>query len=126
MGMGYGACYADVIKAEDVWKLCPKEYEAFLDAVAKSDMSLDEFAIDHCVLIDIDPEVIDCWNALYKKFEEVTGLELDIYYHNSEDNGDRYDDVDGVFFAVEGMYELSEAGKKMKDKVQRQLYVTYG
>ena len=48
------------------------------------------------------------------------------FYDHSEDDGDRYDEVSGVYWSVDGMYELSEAGKKMKEYVSRKSFVMFG
>jgi len=52
-------------------------------------------------------------------------LDLSIGYHDPDD-GDRYDEVDGVFWAFDGLYQLSPAGKKFGTEVQRKFFVTFG
>lgn len=81
--------------------------------------------------------IIDAWTALVAKFAEVTrdeyanggtspGLTLGIAHHNSEDEGSGYDEVNGIFWWVDGMYELTPAGVKCRDFVERKHYVQYG
>ena len=111
MGMGYGANYADIISAEDVEKICPDEWKAFIAALETEEETVDSFAME--AMCDERPE---------KK----TQLEIGIGYHNSDDEGSRYDDVDGAYWWVSGMYELTEAGKKMEDIVRRHFWVTFG
>lgn len=59
---------------------------------------------------------------------DCSSLELGIGYHNSEDHGSRYDQVDGVYFAVAGLYQLTPAGHEWVGKLQieRAFYVSHG
>jgi hypothetical protein len=56
-------------------------------------------------------------------------LTLHPCYHG-EDDGDRYDEVEGGYWHVGGMYEISPAGKKLrtfgKDLAERKFFVTHG
>ena len=66
-------------------------------------------------------EISAAFEALQAAFAKATAvgtshLDLAIGYHG-EDDGDRYDDVRGVFWAVDGMQQLSPAGEKFKDIV---------
>lgn len=70
------------------------------------------------------------WETLRKDFKTLTtvdgeGLDLLVVYHGEED-GDRYDNVQGAFFCVEGVYQLSPAGRKFKDQIERVHYVNFG
>jgi len=124
MGMGYGANYADVISDTDLATIVGEELTAFLNALDAADLSESDFIYNEYSDAE-NPEVVDTYNRLITTFEEKTGLGLYFDYH-SEENGDRYDDVQGAFWAVDGMYELSEAGKKLENKVHRCSYVTFG
>ena len=53
-------------------------------------------------------------------------LDLFIGYHSAQDEGDRYDEVDGAFWAVAGLYQLSPAGQKLGNKMERRSFVTFG
>lgn len=55
-------------------------------------------------------------------------LSLDMCYHDSDANGDRYDEVRGAYFTVEGMYVPSEAGKALLEAgiVERKTFVSLG
>lgn len=81
--------------------------------------------------------IIVAWQTLVDKFAEVTrdpyafggctsGLTLLIGYHDSKNSGGGYDGVDGVFFEVEGMYELTPAGRKCQKFVSRKQFVQWG
>jgi len=141
MGMGFAAAYADVFPTDKVEELCPDEYAGLLRAAAENlDGELDEdtsaedtlrFAVTEYLQFEGGetdaPEAIQqAWRALCAKFEAVTGLTLAVGYHDSEDAGSRYDEVGGLYFAVDGMYQLSPAGERWRDVVQRKQFVTFG
>ena len=54
------------------------------------------------------------------------GLILGINYHDKEGDGDQYDEVDGVFFTVDGVYGLTPAGKKFNESIDRRYYTQFG
>jgi hypothetical protein len=136
--MGFAASYADVIEWSDVVKLCPKES---LDILKK----LDEYNIDisdFCGLVHesepivpelVNPdinvnELIKLLEALEEGFKLATKvgdsyLTLHVGWHCKESNGDRYDEVDGGFFHVNGVHTYSLAGKQLKDHIERKFYV---
>jgi hypothetical protein len=151
MSTSPGGAYADVIAQEKVKELCPEEFEAFLVALRESEVVSDEMSPedgdldriqyvtqqylmfdDHC-----PPEIDAAWQALVTRFAEVTrdeaafggstpGLKLFIGYHDSESSGGAYDGVDGVYWVVDGMYELSSAGRKCQEFVERKHFVQWG
>ena len=73
------------------------------------------------------------WHKLYTAFKEATGIELLVDYHNKNDEGDRYDEVDGMFFCVcvSELYQPTENYKKLMEKfgknvIDRKFYVSFG
>lgn len=128
MGSGYGANYADVVTEDfinDILKesgeptLLQLFYDAFPEGLSESNIT---FCRDEWSELQISR-----YETLIDVFNDLTdGLELSIGYHNSSQYGDRYDDVDGIFWSVEGVYQYTEAGERYKDKISRSLYVTYG
>ena len=139
MGMGYGANYADVISKEDIIKVCGNPAKEFFDYL-KEDGAFDAFALavdrDCAEYADglLDEKEFYETFALLKDMcscfaKETNGLTIGLYYHDSKDDGDRYDDVSGGFFHVEGMYQLTPEGKALNNKeiyVVRSFYVTFG
>ena len=134
MGMGNYPDYADVIEQDFVKEVCPKELKTFLGVIKKHDLSLEQFADcakngdvegELCMDLaeDVVKEILDAYDDLCKWFLVRTELELDINYHDKEDRGD---DVDGAFWCVDGVYILSSAGKKYKDKIERRGWTVYG
>ena len=131
MGMGYAACSIDVISSDGLSKLCKDTYKAFIDALGAINEDIDAFAQrERFDDFDDDQEhwqlVIDAWDSVCKSFHASTGLDLYIGYHDSDNDGCRYDDVDGHFFSVDGMYELTEAGARIHKYVTRSHFVQFG
>ena len=126
MGMGCAGAYADVIEETNVKKFCPKEYNDFMDAVGNDYDEFGRNAECNDLKRNHSKEQIAAYEKLQVAFEKKTGLDLNVAYHNSEDEGDRYDDVDGIYWYVNGMYELTPAGKKMEKYVERKNFVQFG
>lgn len=141
MGIGYGAAYADVIDEKHVRKLCPKEYHELEEIIEEGGISLEDVAAffvqdrelcfpaieDDKKAVKLQDRLIAVWKRLQAKFRKKSGgLELDIGFHDSNNEGDRYDDVNGPFFCVGGMYKYSKAGLRFKKKVERKFFVCFG
>jgi len=128
MGMGYAAAYADVIEDKYIKQFCPKEFEAFTGIVDGCELDLDEFArnAEYNFLDGYDKDLVKAYENLCEAFKKETGLEIGLAYHDSGDEGDRYDDIDGIYWWVNGMYELTKAGKKMEKFVERKTFVQFG
>jgi hypothetical protein len=128
MGMGYAAAYADVVTEETIKKFCPKEFENLSNAIDDADDTWDNVAQSLEIGDDdeVSGNVVIYFRKLQKAFEKKTGLSLCIGYHSADDDGDRYDDIDGIYWSVDGMYQLTPAGKKMKKYVERKTFVQFG
>lgn len=138
MGMGYGANYADVVDEAFVKETCPDELQKFREAFEtyQNDPDLSESAsylisevLDTPESPKTDSPTLPMWetyHVLIEKFAQLTGLYLALCYHDSDSEGDRYDDVNGEFWSVGGVYTITPAGEKFKDKISRVHYVTFG
>jgi hypothetical protein len=125
MGMGCVAAYADVITEDDVKEFCPNEFQSFVKTIEDENKDIDEVARG-AEYEDIDNEkVVEAYNKLLEAFQNKTGLTLGLAYH-SVDDGDIYDEIDGRYWYVNGMYQLTPAGEKMRDYVERKNFVQYG
>jgi hypothetical protein len=123
MGMGYGANFAEVIADGDLEDIVGGDLLAkFNFALEAAKVSYAEFADEGAGSVDVTA----AYEAIREKFGKETGLGLFIGYHDSVAYGSRYDEVDGYYWAVTGMYELSPEGQKMIDVVQRRFFVTFG
>lgn len=145
MSMGYGANYADVIKPETLGSvICDKklvngfvkkfngyelgEYESTYELVealnGDASMYLDT---DRAAFKKLEAD----WKKISSKFKEVTGLEIFVEYHDSENEGSCYDDVDGMYFCVGGLWQPTKKFREFKKKfgdeaITRAFYVTFG
>jgi hypothetical protein len=106
---------------------CPQEYENFMQAMNNNDMDLDEFAHTwrNYTSKDENSEHFLTYQSLCDAFNHKTGLELYLDYHDPDD-GDMYDEVNGVMWCVDGVYQLTEAGKKHHKQIQRKGWVSFG
>ena len=129
MGMGYGAAIADTIEQDFVKEVCSKEFDALLEALDKNpDITLEDFArsIVEEEENDSTKGIHRAYKDLIAEFEKKTGLFLFIGYHDSENDGDRYDEVDGVYWNVENVYQYTPSGEKYKEKITRHFFVQFG
>ena len=128
MGMGYSACRTELVTEDFVGEIAPDELENLKSALADEELDLSDFARD--TQMDDAPDYGDAihiaYDELVTKFNAETGLTLELDYHNSEDDGSRYDEVDGMFWTVGGVYTETPAGIKYRDKIHRVGYVQYG
>jgi len=127
MSMGSSACFAEVIELKTVKKFCPDQLKNFLDDVEDSGSDLSEVARNLDLDFDeVAPHVVISFKQLQKEFEDKTGLQLYIGYHDKENEGDKYDEVDGVVWSVCGVYELTPSGKKMIKYISRKFWTHFG
>ena len=128
MSMENYANVAETVEQDFVEKTCPKEFNAFIDALDKEDgVTLENFA-DRADTDDNEKDTVffKKYKALQKAFKEKLGLDLYISYHDRQEDGDG--DIDGVFWYLDfdDVYEMTPAAKKIADKITRQSYVTFG
>jgi len=126
MGMGYGANYADIIDNGVIAKTCPEELKALDKAIENAEYDFECFAQEAQYGDFPDDMVEKAFDILTTAFQKKTGLGLNIGFHDQHDEGDRYDQVNGAFWSVDGVYELTEAGKKYEKYINRQMYVSFG
>ena len=126
MGMGHAANYADCVELEFLLDTCPQEYQNLEMVMDEYDYSWDQIGQEaHHEQFEVD-EIKEAYEELQQAFYVATGLKVYAHYHNHEDEGDRYDEVNGLYFHVEGVYQLSPAGERNKDKIERKFFVTFG
>lgn len=145
MGMGYGANYAQTVSDEFVKEICPEEHKAFFELIEKYKLPVEHIARnwnfvdfnDLCEYFDENlsdgevNEAVEKLNTasadLESVFKERTGgLLLGMDEHDSSEEGDRYDDVDGWFWTVDGVYQRTPAGEKFKDQISEVGFVRFG
>jgi len=148
MGMGYGGGFAVVIDEKDVAKTTRKEFQAYQNAAkvfTDTDGDLGNFARDVDfgqpgdsvdagipAQVEAHKKLLAAYDALQKAFKRKTGITLYVGYHNADEEGDRYDEVDGLFWALEfsDCYPASKEFKKLrkgcKEECEIKHYVTLG
>lgn len=124
----------DVVQTDFIKKTCPKEYKEFLAVRARikleKDLQIKEKPTpwtpteEHITFLDVsnNQDMKTAYFKLRNVFQEKTGLELFIDWHDSKEYGSSQDDVDGEFWFVTGARILSPAGEKYKDKIQITLF----
>jgi len=165
MGMGYGAGYADVVEESFIKKHSPSEFKAFMAAIERAHISLDEAAkaieyddqdllcesiqnvwegrslltrehqfyresnekeIKEFFLKGLIKEIDKAWTSLRRSFNRKTGLSLDMGFHDKDNEGDRYDDINGYYFCVGNVWIRTRPGQKYARNISRKMFVTYG
>ena len=134
--MGSYACYEDIVEESFIKEQSPEQFQKFLDALEKAGMSLETFAQITSRGVDFENEVgenvedeqdavdiLNTWSALCIIFVSKTDLGLGIGYKEKEDRGD---EVDGVYWSVDGVYELTKAGRKWESKICRKFWTNWG
>ena len=131
MASGMCPCWADVVQKKLLEQICPDELKRFTDALLEADISEWEFHLswrsgENVRLEQINEEDAEsrknvphrALQALINAFQTKTGgLELDICFHDPE-NGDRYDEVSGLFFTISGAYQYAPAGERFKQFIE--------
>ena len=127
MGMGYAAAQVEEVKEELIKQVAGKEYDELIKAIeAEDDMTIGDFAQEARYEEYFTETLENLYNKLVKKFNKETGLELYIGYHDAEAEGSRYDDIDGVYWCVGGVYQLTPAGKKYEKFIETKNFVNFG
>lgn len=130
MSSGYSANVVDTVEQKTVQEICPKEFQSLLDTIDKhTDLTLEQVAREvACLEDDGWPLVAVALNVLLDEFAVRTGLDLNLGYHDSRNDGDRYDDIDGIFWYLDfhSVWQKTKEAKKLGDKIHRQFYVTFG
>jgi len=138
MASGMCACWADVVQEELLQQLCPEEFKRFTNTLLEMEVSQGEFFHDwrsgedskaagkNILAADQIEEPFQSLLVLMEAFKlKSGGLELDICFHDPE-NGDRYDEVAGLFYIVSGVFQYTPSGDKYKQFIERKGWVEYG
>jgi hypothetical protein len=147
MSSGYAAYYADVIEEDCLANLCPEAWQEFQNILGKYGVLIEDFAQVCASAYGYDDlelaeewvghekeacqQIENAWKSLQQAFAQTTTvgtshLDLDIGYHDSENQGGGYDDIDGMYFIAEGVYDFTPAGSRFKDHIRRKYFVVFG
>ena len=131
MGMGFAGGTVTTIDEEVVAKKCKKQLAEFRALVEKHTPIMVRSAIeDDGIAYDVLDEVematiVAAHDKLVDAFEKKTNLRISYFYHDSSEEGDRYDDV-GEAWYVDNAYQLTEAAKPYAKHIKQQNFVQWG
>ena len=145
MGIDYAGCWADVMEWTDIAEIVPREAAALERNLKAAGMDIDQFcraeAQEEWEYLELEvkgkrtiaeaiAQIKDAWSRLSAAFAQATavdgaGLTVEPGYHDPE-QGERGDEVVDGFFHVEGVYQLTPAGKRFANKIERLTFVEFG
>lgn len=120
MSFSYYANHADVVDQDFVKKTCPKEYAALMATFTV------EHPLEELAQYDGEDSTAESKAALQKlidAFHKKTKLYLYLVYNQAEQAGD---ELDGVGWAVGGVYRRTPAGNKYSKRIKRLFWTTCG
>ena len=131
MSVDYYADRYDVMKWDDIKTIVPEEAAALEQHLQAAGMDVDEFCrswiydgwdIDAGDCEEVVERIKEVWGKLDAAFTAATtvddsGLALEPEYHDPA-----YEDA-VAFFAVEGVHQLTSAGAKYEDKIERREFI---
>lgn len=133
MGMGYGANFAHIVEDQDLQNICTETYQALMTALQENNQTLEELAeaIEYDEFNDqtFNQSIISAKVRLFHDFRQKTNLEINLGYHDQDEQGDRYDDIDGHYWymdAVDFTPDAKSAMKKYNFQIKTVTYVTFG
>lgn len=140
MGMGYAGCRVDVLSEDYLESLFGERWKLFKEKAKNVDgynwwhsvtySCMEDFVFD----VEDEQETIKKLEQLNKEFAEFKaeferlheGLSIAANYHNSCEEGSRYDDVNGGFVELTGVWKVSEAAQKIKSHWDTSFFVQFG
>jgi hypothetical protein len=143
MGMGYAGSFALTIQDKSVKNTVGtvlfNKYQKAIDKspLEESIIINDCFDINEHELSDSDVKLVNnaikAFTAVIKKFYDTTGIHITRCYHNADDDGDRYDDINGMYWELDfsSVYTLTTKAKKFQktlknDRISFSHFVTFG
>lgn len=148
MGMGFAANHVVTISDENLQRLCPVEYAAFMEifenpyitrqmvywflelGIPLKDSYCGEEEINGTMWDALETTVQTLWDSLCNAFWERTKVGdsvLSLYYgYHDSDEGDRHDDVQGQYWGVENVRIYTPAAEAIKDVLEDAFFVTFG
>ena len=139
--MGYGGYFAVVVEEADIERLSLTSYRLFKITMNKLEDELSEYdffyilgmgdVTGHYHISDTKiNNLVKSWDNFQDEFKAKTGIDIMLNYHNSEEDGDRYDEVEGLFFELDfrQVYQLSTEAKELMKSVPFDIrtYIHYG
>jgi hypothetical protein len=108
MGYGYGANSAYVVDIDKLKELNLPSFEEFHNSIDREIVQ----NIGFFYVEELEQDILKLWEQLQQEFQNATGLKLYVGYHDSDAEGSKYDDVDGIFYYAENVTSPTLAGAK--------------
>lgn len=141
MAMGYSGSSAIVIGDLELKEMGITSHRLLTEMIEKLADDLSDYDIfdvleingpgyyDHVDKADME-KLISIYDSFTEEFEALTGIGVCLGYHDSESDGGRYDEVDGLFYELnfDDIYEMKPAAKKLRGKIDfnDKYFVLYG
>ena len=139
MSSGYAANCAWTMSWENIKEIVPKEAKELEELISPHNISIDDIcrAYTYEMFEDLCEEYEgDCDDftdaikiivrSLTKEFKKITHLDITLSYHDRENEGDIYDDIEGGYFVIDGVEELTLSGEKYQEILQKSFWVGFG
>lgn len=139
MGMGSAAASALVVERDDLKELKLESFKTFEAHLIEANVDFDDVAIVRSGFREVDlneddQEELDVALELFEKFVKEFrikyGLNIELDYHDQEDEGDRYDDLDGAFFCLDfhEVYTLTPQASVLNSiaPIERKAFTVWG
>ena len=149
MSMGNSACFSEVIEPKKIRRILGnledgRKLTSFIRLFNKLEEDegascLIEFLTDGNDNAVSDPDSKDLvklrslWEEITGKVKDKTGLDLNVDFHDSDGEGDNYDEVDGLYFEFfhSQLYQPTPELKSLQklygdDVVNRCFYTVFG
>ena len=127
MPMGHGANYADTVDSSFFMQHCLDEWHALDDLRRECNLDWQEL---HVIVRDgfelaADAKFKEAYENLEAACEAETGVVPHLGYHSVDDEGDCYDEIDGEYWHMEGVWQKTPAGEKYEKDIERKFFVTF-
>ena len=148
MGMGYSGNSIIEVTTEKLTEINPASFNRFIETLEKYQVSLDAFAIaitdegdimtkdtesgegEEVLCESMSKDLDRAYLTFIRQFKEDTGVAIELFYHDGENKGDRYDDIDGATWALnfDDVYQMTPKAEALKNNLpfERQWFVEYG
>lgn len=135
MAMGYSGVSEIIITWEELEKTNLVTFNKFKTALNESTFELEDILYNYYNELGSEFKETSCYHKIVEhleelidEFEEVYDLKLIVGFHESSDYGDNYDEVDGGYFALWGVHQLTDGAKKLKEtsEFNTKYWVHYG
>lgn len=148
MGMGYSGNSIIEVTTKKLTEANPASFNKFIETLEKYQVSLEAFAIAIAFEDDIltkdtesgEGEEVLCesmskdldraYLKFIRQFKEDTGIAIELFYHDGENNGSRYDGIDGATWALNfgNVYQMTPEAQALQNYLpfETQWFVEYG